>query len=378
MSIQSDKNNSYCSGVNFNYSFAPPHRITTALPDSSDKTLLDVQHGSLSMSWTYDNLVRFPLASFATPVTAWQVTLKPAIDCVPFPDSSWTRIDGYLPALENTYRDFRGIVKLEAMGCKSAAIIKVFVKNTGDKKRSISVSCSLPAPYGHGYNPAWVDNGIQSDTLLAGWADRADRILILATGAQSYPVTKGNEITMQWNLQPGECSEGMFIRPYRAFQQELDELRAADWSLECDNFFTCWRDIYNRSFKMAIPDCGVLNAYMAGLADLFIMREPVADGYIAATPGTEVYRAANPIEAGITAVAIDQAGLHSESEIGFRMPLAQQGDDGNWADPKGWGHLFWSTSGYKAWVVIHHYKLTRDKSYLEDIYPRMLASSRFQ
>ena len=114
------------------------------------------------------------------------------------------------------------------------------------------------------------------------------------------------------------------------------------------------------------------------LADLFIMREPVADGYLAAVPGTEVYRAPNAFEAAIVAVALDQAGLHELSAAGYKMCLAMQEPDGDWNDPKGWGHLMWGGAGFKAWAAMQHYYLTRDGKYLEWVYPRLVASSRWQ
>ena len=53
--------------VDFKYAFAPPHRITVALPDSSNKTLLDATPGKLEMSWTYEDLIYYSFKSFWTP-----------------------------------------------------------------------------------------------------------------------------------------------------------------------------------------------------------------------------------------------------------------------------------------------------------------------
>ncbi len=60
------------------------------------------------------------------------------------------------------------------------------------------------------------------------------------------------------------------------------------------------------------------------------------------------------------------------------MCVSQQGPDGNWADPLGWAHLMWGSSGMKAWSAMEHFRLTGDKSFLAAVYPRMLASSRWQ
>jgi len=122
----------------------------------------------------------------------------------------------------------------------------------------------------------------------------------------------------------------------------------------------------------------VLKGFKACLADLFFMREPAAGGHIAAVPGTEVYRAANTHEAAISAISIDQLGLHKEAEAGYRLPLDLQEPDGNWDDNRGWGHSMWSCSGFKTWFVMTHYRLTGDRKYLAKVYPRMLAASRWR
>ena len=55
-----------------------------------------------------------------------------------------------------------------------------------------------------------------------------------------------------------------------------------------------------------IPDSVVQHAFYAGLADCFIMREPVTDEFIAGTPGTEKYRSASPGEPSIVSILLDQ------------------------------------------------------------------------
>ncbi len=100
------------------------------------------------------------------------------------------------------------------------------------------------------------------------------------------------------------------------------------------------------------------NAYLACLADLFIMREPMLGGYIGGVPGTEVYRAGNSCEAAIVAVALDQHGLHNEAVAGYKVSLDIQEPDGNWNDYKGWGHLMLGCLGLQ--VVGRHGALSPD------------------
>jgi hypothetical protein len=73
--------------VDFAYAFATPHRMTVARPDSGDKTLLDLQPGSLRLAWTYESPKRFPLGAFMTPTTSWELRLTPSLDGHPFAHS---------------------------------------------------------------------------------------------------------------------------------------------------------------------------------------------------------------------------------------------------------------------------------------------------
>ena len=106
--------------IDFSYSFATPHRLTVARPDSRDKTLLDLSPGKLRMAWTYDDLSSFPVFSFLTPTTRWEVVLTTAIDDQPLADSSWARVEGCLPALVNSHKGAYGAVHFEIAGGATA------------------------------------------------------------------------------------------------------------------------------------------------------------------------------------------------------------------------------------------------------------------
>ncbi len=96
--------------VDFSYAFATPHRITVGRPSASDRTLLDLQPGSLRMAWTYDNLTmpNYPPLAFKTPPTAWSISITPQIDGKPLTHSRWTRLEGVLPGFgERLRRRFR-------------------------------------------------------------------------------------------------------------------------------------------------------------------------------------------------------------------------------------------------------------------------------
>lgn len=363
--------------VDFGYAFAPPHRLTVALPDSSDKTLLDVHPGWLRMAWSYDNLRDKPLAAFVAPKTEWEVHIKPELDGRPFRRSRWTRVEGWLPALENVYQDSSVSVRLEAVGGVTAAIMRVEVANAGQKARRVALRCEKPGGWS-GYNPAWVQPQWAADALLAGWADRADRVIVFAVGGDAKPVLAPNSLCLTWDLGPGEERTAWVVRPYRAYEAMLPALRKKNWTREFRAAKSAWRRLISRTAQITIPDAAVQNAFRACLADCFVMREPVADGSVVAVPGTEGYRAPNPFEPLIVSVLFDQLGLHKEALGNTGMFLRQQGRDGNWADPEGWCHYMWGASGIKSWAIMEHYRLTGDRAFLKEAFPRMAASSRWQ
>jgi hypothetical protein len=335
------------------------------------------------MSWTYETITHYPLASYGYPPLLWSISLTPQIDGKPFSNSRWTRLEGILPALENTYADAAGSIRLEAIGGSTAALIRVEVVNSDSSPHQFALRCDSVTNWAE--NPGWVDpTQSPGDNLVAGWNERADRVLILGVGADAYSLQPDGRalgpkgVVLAWNLKPGEKREGWVVRPYRAYAADLPALRKQDWPQEMEQRKKEWRDLLGRAAKLSIPDVGVSNAYLACLGDLFIMREPLADGYVGAICGTEVYRANNPIEAGIVAVALDQNGLHEDAYRGYKVAWDMQEPNGDWCDPKAWNHLFWSAPGFKAWAAMEHYRLTRDKKFLTEIYPRMAASSRWQ
>ncbi len=364
--------------VDFSYAFGLPHRMAVALPDSSDKTVLDVFADRLVYRWTFGDLEHIPLGAFMPLNCNWAANIWPEIDGRRPGKPHYSRSEGFLPALHAVYNDSLGKFDVEIAGGKTAAISRVKVTNSSDKPHRYSYVFSLEG--GFGEVPGYIVAGDALDYMLAGWNDRADRVLAFATGAHTprRKDTPARTLALEWNLKPGESATGFLVRPYRAYEEDVPRLRAHDWAKEFTEGIDTWRSLLRRAVNLHIPDEGVRNAYYSCLGDIFVMREPVANGYIACSPGTEGYRCPNSGEASMASVGIDQAGLHHEAEIGYQVSIDMQGKNGDWNDPQGWSHRCWGMAGFKAWTVLEHYRLTGDRAYLEKVYPRLLACSRWQ
>lgn len=366
--------------VNFDYAFGYPHRITVALPDSSNKTLVDCAPGQVTLSWTYDNLLTLPVATFETPRTQWHVVLRPEVDGQKFPQSAWHRAEGWLPVLEDDFTSPTVKGRMEVVGGGRAAMVRMeFTSLDPAQSHRVGIDCTVPGDW-LGVNPAFVDptDPLRAhDALLAGWMARADRVILVALGGEKYA---GGDDTLYpaVTLRPGETKVVWLVRPYEAYQSMLPELRRRDWAGEFSDGKEIWRKLIGHASRLTLPDAGVRNAYYSGLADIFIMREPVPGGYIGTTPGTEMYRAANPIESAIASIDLVQTGMSVEAATGYRLSLDLQDFDGCWDEREGWAHDCWFASGFKSWFVMEDYLDTRDRDFLATVFPRMMASTRWQ
>lgn len=364
--------------VDFSYAFGVPHRITVALPDASNKTLVDCYPDHLGLSWSYQDLTTFPLGALMVPKTDWRVNVWPEIDGRKLTESKWTRLDGSIPALLQSYTAPQGEVQFEAVGGPTAGLVRITLRNDDQISHRY---CVVLTGLGQHAVPAWADAEIPADHLICAYLERADRIMVLTMGAESMPLRRdaiGKTLCMEWQLAPGQAVTGWIVRPHKAYSAEMPTLRQHDWAAEFAVGLDIWRNLVANLVQVHIPDAGVRNGLYAGLVDCFIMREPVANGMIAGCPGTECYRAAGPGEPAIVAIGLDQFGVPKEAVREIEMELNQQGVDGCWADPQGWGRTFWACSGFKSWSIREHFMLTRDREFLVNYYPRLLASTRFQ
>jgi hypothetical protein len=364
--------------VDFSYAFGVPHRITVALPDASSKTLVDCYPDHLGLSWSYQDLTTFPLGALMIPRTDWRVNVWPEIDGQKLTESHWTRLEGYLPALIQSYTAPQSVVDFEAAGGPTAGLVRISLRNDDSMVHRYSV---VLTGLGQHAVPAWADTEIPADHMICAYLERADRLMVLTMGSESMPLRRdaiGKTLCMEWLLAPGQSVTGWVVRPHKAYSAEMPLLRQHDWATEFAEGLEVWRKLGDSLVQVQIPDEGVRNGLYAGLVDCFIMREPVSNGMIAGCPGTEGYRAAGPGEPAIVAIGLDQFGAPKEAIREIEMELNQQGQDGCWADPEGWGRTFWACSGFKSWSIYEHYLMTRDLDFLANYYSRLLASTRFQ
>ncbi len=228
--------------------------------------------------------------------------------------------------LDNTYADGRGPCARGGRRSGSAAMVRITLTNHGDRPHRFSLRCEKPATGRHTTRPGSIRSA-PADELLAGWLDRADRVLIWAGRRCSTPSPRDHALRMGWKLPPGETRTGWLVRPYRAYAADLPALRAQDWASTSSAAAEAeWRALLGRACRghhPRSPACATASTPGWPTCSSCASRSPTATS--PACPGTEVYRAPNSFEAGIMAVALDQVGPARRGRRGYRVPPGHAG-----------------------------------------------------
>ena len=218
------------------------------------------------MASSYDDLTQLPMAAFKTPVASWDLRITPQIEGTVFAQSRWTRLDGFLPALVNTYEEPRAQVRLEVIGGVTAAILRVVVTNRDTKPHALRLRCDSA---NWGENPAWIDPvRWPGDNLVAGWNERADRVLVLGIGAETYSLQGDGRAPgpRRWswsgtsnraNRAPaGSCDPTERTRPIcpGCAAQLVPGVETAKQE---------WHALLDRAAQFQVPDPGVATGYSA-------------------------------------------------------------------------------------------------------------------
>jgi hypothetical protein len=352
----------------------------------------------LDIKWTWDNLKnKYPLSWTIMPMDII-LDFRLQLDKEAAGFDSWNRAESGTPLLVTKGNKAGLDFTLKAAAAKGGVVMKLESLNNDQKSHSLRGILT----HMNGWmisNQGWID-GVNSHILLTQNQGRADRIITVAKGADHYPVVRdgkaaaagvpmsdssydlkdGNSmksLISVFEIPPGTAKAGYWFLPYNSYFEEAEKLYASDWDALLREAEKEYIDLLSQCMEFNIPDQGVIHCFNSCLADLFAMREEMADGYTGVSAGTELYRSPNSGEGVFACHVFDQLGYPEEAKSDMRVYLEGQDESGCWASSKGWEHDGWAVCYWKSMLAMEHYKLTRDMEFLEKIYPRMKASSLF-
>lgn len=362
------------TNVTFHHAFSVPHRLCVALPDASRKTLLDAETDQVVMSWADGDTRKNPLGAYLMLHTDWTVRFTAEANGKPMRGVHWQRTDQWIPSFYYRWELEGAAVTMEVTATCKGDVIRLSAYNGTGTPVSAGVYAFVAANV---VNMKWADFDYDYSICTPIWGDRGDR-MVLMIPQKTETVPRGREnVDVVWRLQPGETKISYMIRPYYALLEETEAYAAEDWEAQRQAGLAVWRGLIGRAPRIELPDKMVTCAYQACLADIFVMREEQADGRIAGLAGTEMYRAANTGEPCFQAYALLRSGFYEAARENIEFVAQFQEPDGNWEDARQWGRMMWSASGWKSSAIREYYLFTKDRAFLEEQFPRMLASARW-
>lgn len=294
------------------------------------------------------------------------------------------------------------------------------VTNLADRARTLNMVA---------YCSFFIDESALYDTMYIDFPHRAliqfRRNIFLALNAPGYPLagyhtgrrdTPGDPLSaacrgefhgdsstlragagaVAWKLgelSPGESREFTLYLAADSSQSAVLELlsRAAaksgqEWRELTVSFWDYW---LNRLPPPA-GEAGDQKAYRRSLVILKLLSNRKTGGNIAAPEFDPFYTGCGgygycwPRDGMYTAMALDQAGCHQEAREFYRFAARVQNPDGSWQQ-RYFTNGFWAPTwgqqidqvGAVLWGYYHHFNMTKDTDFLQDIWPSTLLGATY-
>lgn len=357
--------------IDFDYSFAPPHRLTVCLPDSSVKLLCDAETDSFSLGWSFRSVREVKRDGLFEPLKANErVKFTATVNGGSAAGESWGRDGGILPIMRYTFAKDGVYITARVAAGKTADIIKVTFENRSDKAAGARISGRSTSLF----NRLWIDPADGINALIGNINIPPDAVAFYSPDRCAPSEIFAIEAACE--LAAGQSAVRWIVRPYDALLDDADKLAATDWEAEFEYGKKVWDDLLARSAAATLPDAALQSAYYACLADMFVMREAQKSGHIVSLCGSELYRCTNPCEPLAACRLLAKLGYTAEAKDGMHFSLSSVEPDGDWNEPRAWPHESFLPTGCKCLAVMEYYRLTGDIEFLRENCGRMVAAVR--
>lgn len=198
--------------INFEYSFAVPHRICICLPEASKKTLLDATNDEIIMSWTDSDTRSNPLGAYKSLVADWKVKFTAEANNKKLMGNKWHRIEQWIPAFYYEWCDDDIKIEARIVATEYGDSIHIKMVNSSDKEVVAGIYAYVEANV---VNLKWVDFNYNYSICTPIWGDRGDRMVLLNVEELTTVPRSREHVDFEYTLAPKEEKETYFIRPYK-------------------------------------------------------------------------------------------------------------------------------------------------------------------
>lgn len=163
------------------------------------------------------------------------------------------------------------------------------------------------------------------------------------------------------SLQPGEARQIELRCPVNQDKKTLTNgIYSETYQQKKRQFVVEWDEVMQRGMTVELPYQKMQNAFFANKAHLYLF----VDGEVI-TPGPFTYHHEWFRDAAYSVPMLDKLGYHAEAErILLNYPNRQR-KDGYFLSQEG----EWDANGQALWTYFQHYRFTRNRDFVETIFP---------
>ena len=194
--------------IDFHYSFHAPHTLTLSRPSASEKFVVDVSESGLKFWYATHSLRDIHPLSWTILKQDVQIVMSVSVGGKASVLNRWCRHPSGAPYLFAEGSDEGISYFISAVACKHGAVIKTEAVNNGSSTEEVFFQTAHTSGWVIS-NKGWID-GVHNHILMTMNDGRADRLLVCAYGADSYPMYKNN---MTDEDKPPMANETLGIKP---------------------------------------------------------------------------------------------------------------------------------------------------------------------
>lgn len=222
-------------------------------------------------------------------------------------------------------------------------------------------------PQPHQISLALGDNGLRAVRYFTGE--------VRATSNPSHtldPHTPMGVVLYRLPLQPGDRQGLVFKLPVVPLPTDSAEARllyAADYETEFQRTISIWEDLVVKNVPLRFPEQKVQEYLLANTISILLAIDKAGDDYF---PNVNKFQYHSPYGGSDTAhmmVALDYMGLEAVTRRPLLYSLKMQQPDGYFVMARHPDVRYWELFGYNLWAWGRHYLLTRDRDFLDQVYP---------
>lgn len=180
-------------------------------------------------------------------------------------------------------------------------------------------------------------------------------------------------------LSPGERKQLVFKMPIVPLPQggkEMEMVQTADYEAELQKTVAMWDETVGRRSPLKIPEEKVNDYLLANTASQMLAVDKIGDDYVMCVNKFQYHRYYVGNAASMD-IALDMVGQHEIARNCLLYARKMQFPDGNCGLPGRKEQLWWEMTGYVLWAWGRHWQLTRDRDFLEQVYPGVVAAVDF-